>query len=192
MKKIILLFLSVLAFNYGQCQQTENVALPKTEQSVDAQLLTNPAIEVSSKTTAMTFEPEMTATAIEPKTEMATATKKASFKERMMTKYISRQIKKSESNTNPKAEKTNTIALIAGIAGIVSVVSIFVGLGIVGLLAALAAIIMGFIGKGQINDGRGSGKGWAITGIVGGILYFFLLLLAVVFVASLLGGTLGK
>ncbi len=188
MKKITLLLLSVLAFNYGQCQQTENVASSKTEKSVDVQSLTNSIIEMAPKTTAMTFEPEIATTAVEPKVEMAT--KKASFKERMMTKYISRQIKKSESNTaNPKAGDTNKVALIGGIAGIVSVVTLFLSsLAGIGALFAIAAIIMGFVGKSQIQDGKGTGKGWAITGIVGGILYFFLLLLAVVFIASLLSG----
>ncbi len=192
MKKIVLLLLSVLAFNYGQCQQTENVASSKTEKSVDVQPLTNSNIEMALKTTAMTFEPEMTAATVAPKVETATAPK-ASFKERMMTKYLNRQIKKSESNTaNPKAGDTNKVALIGGIAGIVSVVTIFLSsLAGIGALFAIAAIIMGFVGKSQIQDGKGTGKGWAITGIVGGILYFFLLLLAVVFIASLLNG-LGK
>ncbi|MFN4147592.1 MAG: DUF4190 domain-containing protein [Runella sp.] len=122
--------------------------------------------------------------------EVATTTsstpQKMTFKQRMVSKVVAKRLEKM---TKPKAGQTNKIALIAGIAGIASLIFLFIpSVGVVSLLLALAAIIMGFVGRAQIKRDGGTGNGWAITGIVAGFLVFFLVLLGVLLVASLLGG----
>ncbi|MFN8348753.1 MAG: DUF4190 domain-containing protein [Spirosomataceae bacterium] len=116
-----------------------------------------------------------------------TAVKKPTLQERMFRKMLTKQIEKKQSGTRPKAGKTNTVSLLSGIAGIVGLVLLFTGTGAISLVLGAAAIIMGFVGKAQIRRNDERGVGWAITGIVSGILIYFLLLLAVLFIASLLG-----
>jgi Domain of unknown function (DUF4190) len=115
------------------------------------------------------------------------AAKKQTLKERMLKKVLIKRIEKMQSGTKPKAGSTNMVSLISGIAGILAIVLLLTSVAGLSLLLAAAAIIMGFVGKAQIRRTGERGVGWAITGIVSGILIFFLLLLAVVFIATLFG-----
>ena len=49
-------------------------------------------------------------------------------------------------------------------------------------------MIMGFVGKGQIKRNGDRGMGWALVGIIGGLLILILFLVVVVWAASILGG----
>jgi hypothetical protein len=120
-------------------------------------------------------------------TAQAASGKKFVLKQRLLQKMLVKHIEKKQNSAKPKARKTNTVSLLSGIAGIVGLVLLFTSAGAIALVLAAAAIIMGFVGKAQIRRNDEAGVGWAITGIVSGILIFFLLLLAVLFIASLLG-----
>lgn len=113
--------------------------------------------------------------------------KKQTLKQRVLGKVLAKRIGKMQNGTQPKAGSTNLVALLSGIAGLLSIVLLLTSLGALSILLAAAAIIMGFVGKAQIRRTGERGVGWAITGIVSGILIFFLLLLAIVFIATLFG-----
>ncbi len=122
-----------------------------------------------------------------PAVSKETSPQKLTFKERTLGKVLTKRIEKMQNRTKPKAGTTNAVALISGIAGLLGLVLLFTSAGAVSFLLGAAAIIMGFVGKAQIRRNDDRGIGWAITGIVSGILIFFILLLAVLFIASLLG-----
>ncbi len=102
------------------------------------------------------------------------------------------------------AQKNNSLALTAGILGIASIVVsalgflvnfVLPGVGLcgcgLGLLAAIAGLVLGFIGQSQLKSRPAEkGKGWAITGIVIGIVSILsicvFIVLAVVFGATFL------
>ncbi|WP_428667722.1 DUF4190 domain-containing protein [Runella sp.] len=113
--------------------------------------------------------------------------KKLTLKERVFGKMLTKRIEKMQNGTAPKANKTNTVALLSGIAGLAGLVLLLTSAGAISILLGAVAIIMGFVGKAQIRRTGEAGVGWAITGIVSGIIIFFILLLAVLFIASLLG-----
>lgn len=153
----------VLAANGNNSAAYENrVELPTTAASKAANAQLAKSLSVSNEASA----------------------KKQTLKERMMKKVLTKRIEKMQSGTKPKAGSTNMVSLISGIAGILAIVLLLTSVAGLSLLLAAAAIIMGFVGKAQIRRNGERGVGWAITGIVSGILIFFLLLLAVVFIAS--------
>ena len=84
----------------------------------------------------------------------------------------------SQYQTQPPYEKQK-INIFALIGFVVACVSLLINLwGIVGI----AALILSIIGVSQINQGQGSGKGFAIAGsIIGGIsvIYGFIVLLII-------------
>lgn len=116
-----------------------------------------------------------------------TSARKLTLKQRMLGKMLTKRIEKMQSSTAPKANGTNTVSLLAGIAGLVGLVLLLTSAGAISILLGAVAIVMGFVGKAQIKRTGEGGVGWAITGIVSGIIIFFILLLAVLFIASLLG-----
>jgi hypothetical protein len=149
---------------------SENVIDISTENMADVKIATTDVTKQTTKSVS----------------KVAT-TKKPSFKEKMIGKVVSKRIQKMSNGATVQEGKTNTMALISGVAGLLGLGLLFVpSLGAVAILLGLGAIITGFIGKSQIKRSGEKGNGWAITGIVSGILIFFILLLAVVFVASLL------
>ncbi len=68
--------------------------------------------------------------------------------------------------------KVNMFAVAAGVLGIVATVALlpFVGQYLVILLLPLTTIILGVLGLVQAKKRGEAGKGWAIAGIIGGIL----------------------
>lgn len=145
-------------------------------------------IDISAENTADLKESntDVTKQATERVSNVATP-KKQSFKEKVIGKVVARRIQKMSNGTTPQAGKTNTLALISGIAGLLGLVLLFIpSVSVISILLGLGAIITGFVGKSQLRRNGERGNGWAITGIVSGILIFFILLLAVIFIASLL------
>jgi hypothetical protein len=87
------------------------------------------------------------------------------------------------------AQRNNSLALISMICGIGGLVLMFFcGLG---FLPAVAALILGFVGRSQINQSGGTqgGSGMALTGIItGGVA---IALSVIVFIIVLSTGVLG-
>lgn len=88
----------------------------------------------------------------------------------------------------PARPANNPLALASMICGIAGLVLMFCW---VGFLPAVAALIMGFIGRNQINQSGGAqgGSGMALTGIITGAIAVGLSLLIIV--VYLVTGTLG-
>lgn len=183
-------------FDYQQATpKATKVEVARTEAiaaanvAVDQPLMVSEFVPTTTNATPVaTTEVAMAST----KAVDAKSLRKSSFKQKVMQKIITAKINKANATAqSPKvAEGTNKLALIAGIAGIVSLVTLFIGssaLGLIGLLAALGAVVLGFVGKSQIKAGNGGGMGWALTGIIGGLLYFVLLLLAISLLAAAFG-----
>lgn len=113
------------------------------------------------------------------------ATQKPSFKEKIATKIIARKIQKTTGSKRPQADSINTMALLAGIFGILSIVLFWLTI-FLGILFAAASIVLGFIGKKQINEGNGTGRGWAITGIALGFVTLLITAIFAIIIVALL------
>lgn len=108
--------------------------------------------------------------------------RKLKFTERVALSIARKQVKKQQKAAAPGG-KLDTISLLAGIFGILTLPLLF--FGVVGALTALAALILGIIGLGRTpRDGFRSGKGFAITGVVIGGLYYILFLLAILIIVA--------
>jgi hypothetical protein len=104
----------------------------------------------------------------------------------------------------PSVRVNNNLAVAAGICGIGSIVTQLLGLGLatvdpstanicIGIAgwAWLAGIVLGIVGLVQIKRHPGQkGKGWAITGIVLGILRICIVAVSVLFLAGPSIGTI--
>ncbi|TAF96838.1 MAG: DUF4190 domain-containing protein [Cytophagia bacterium] len=203
MKKM-LLSLALLSV-FASCQRTQYASIPapkfehfestpvapkaatavavETPITVEAAAPTVEAMAEATATTSSVAETKAAATSTETK-----VAPKLTFKQRVLAKVVSRKLQKMQRNApNAEGGKTNTLALVSAIAGVLGLVLFFVLPG-VGILLSLGAIILGFVGKSQIKKNDERGMGLAITGIVTGFLTFFILLLAVAFIASLLAG----
>ncbi|WP_298354352.1 DUF4190 domain-containing protein [Runella sp.] len=77
------------------------------------------------------------------------------------------------------------MALLAGIFGILSVV-LFLLTIVLGILFAAASIILGFIGKKQVSEGNGTGRGWSITGIALGFVTLLITAIFAIIIIALL------
>ncbi|TAE38783.1 MAG: DUF4190 domain-containing protein [Runella slithyformis] len=201
--KNIFLSLALLSV-FASCQRTQYASIPapkfehfesapvapkaatvavETPITVEAAAPTVEAMDEATATTSSVAETKAAATSTETK-----VAPKLTFKQRVLAKVVSRKLQKMQRNApNAEGGKTNTLALVSAIAGVLGLVLFFVLPG-VGILLSLGAIILGFVGKSQIKKNDERGMGLAITGIVTGFLTFFILLLAVAFIASLLAG----
>lgn len=116
---------------------------------------------------------------------------KSPLSNKLVQKIITKRVQKlQQKSVSPKADKTNTIALISAIAAVVGLGLLFIpgGAAALSIVLGLAAMIMGFVGKGQIKRNGDRGMGWALVGIIGGLLILILFLVVVVWAASILGG----
>lgn|GEM_PF-2577031 len=111
--------------------------------------------------------------------------KKPSFKEKTAKKIIARKIQKATTGKRLQSDSVNTMALLAGIFGILSVVLFFLTI-VLGILFAAASIILGFIGKKQVSEGNGTGRGWAITGIALGFVTLLITAIFTIIIIALL------
>jgi|AntRauTorckE5430_2_1112549.scaffolds.fasta_scaffold01125_3 hypothetical protein len=142
--------------------------LPETASAALA-----PAVAVSVETPA--------ATDLSRKAMEAKLGRKLKFTERIALGIARKQVKKQRTAAAPGGQ-LDTVSLLAGIFGILTLPLLF--LGAAGALTALAALILGIIGLGRTReDGFRNGKGFAITGVVIGGLYFLLLLLVIGLIA---------
>jgi hypothetical protein len=57
---------------------------------------------------------------------------------------------------------------------------------VLGILFAAASIILGFIGKKQVSEGNGTGRGWAITGIALGFVTLLITAIFAIIIIALL------
>lgn len=83
------------------------------------------------------------------------------------------------------AQQNNSLALISMICGIAGLVLMFF-CGI-GFLPAVAALILGFVGRSQINQSGGAqgGSGMALTGIItGGVAVALSVIVFIIFLAT--------
>ena len=97
----------------------------------------------------------------------------------------------------PAKPKNNTMAMVSFISGLGTFLLVCLSAAVnfmsfISMLGSLVAVITGAIGLGQIKKSNGAegGRGFAITGLVLGILFFLLSCLLIVFF-FVLAGALG-
>lgn len=132
----------------------------------------------SARPTEYQYHPEVLKTKVN-------SSNKPSFKENIAKKVIARKVQKLTSGKRVQSESVNTMALLAGIFGILSIVLFWLTI-VLGILFAIASIILGFIGKKQISEGNGTGRGWAISGIALGFVTILLTAIFAILIIALL------
>ena len=151
-------------------QPTASESLPAT--AAETQAISNTEVLVVSNNSITITNPK------------ANATKKPTFKQRLVAKVVARKMQKMQKS----AEKSqmNTLALLSGISGILGVLLLVV-FPLIGLALALFAIIGGFVSRSQVKKSGERGIGWSIAGIALGFLVFFFVLLGILLLLGLIG-----
>lgn len=201
MKNVFSLFALVVIFSACQRTQYATIPAPKFEhfesskpvQTVPKMDVPEPVVEASvaapveaSAEVVNSSSGTSENNSVAASSSSSSAPQKLTFKQRVVTKMLTRKMVKIQKAQKANAAgKTNTLSIISAGAGVAGLVLFFI-YPFVGILLALAAVILGFVGKSQIKRNDERGMGWAITGIVTGFLTFFILLLAVAFIAALL------
>jgi Domain of unknown function (DUF4190) len=210
MKKISLVLILV-SLVLGSCTRNNYVSnipkqkfdyqesTPKTQIVTDAEISFTETKQTVSEVIIEKERANVVAEKVSPEVSLASSNskniKKLTFKQRLVKKIVESKIKKVDAmKASPKSleDGTNGLALTSGILGIFAIIGLLLStipalaiFGTLSILAAIAAIVFGFISKSQIKAGKGSGLGWAITGIVLGIVHIFFIILAVTLIVSL-------
>lgn len=107
--------------------------------------------------------------------------RKLKFKERIVYGILKRKVKRQQKR-QARGGPVDGLALGSFIAGLLTLVLLLVS-SPVSLLTGLVALILGIVGLGRFrrNPEFRTGKGYAIAGIAigGGLIFFFLLVLAI-------------
>jgi hypothetical protein len=182
--------------HYTSGPVSKPIAAPNFETSA----ATAPSPEIiASSTPAFTFPisestsgsiVETKVNAVSSNTNSANPNTKTTQKQRVVKRFVERKITKmsAQQNSNPKARRSDGIAVTSFIAAILGIVGLFTT-GWLFLIGMVAAIVLGFIGLGRIRRSNGElgGRGWAIGGLVLGFIELLLLILGVLFVAAFIG-----
>lgn len=198
MKKLSIALLVILLFNWS-CQRRNHIQhipppnykyfddqsktllsskqeISITEKQNETPLQTDPGILTATADNDLTIfstSQKEVYPVIKKNSTTSVVAKKPSFKERALKKIVARKVQKATAGKRAQSDSLNTMALLAGIFGILSIVLFWLTF-VLGIVFAIASIILGFIGKKQVSEGNGTGRGWAITGIVLGAVTIFL------------------
>jgi len=117
--------------------------------------------------------------------------KKLNFIEKATAKLMVKRFKKQQEKHNEKEANGNNknLAIVSFITGIASLLLILVPvIGFLFIPAAIIAVVFGVIArkKARGNPEVYGGKGFALAGLICGIVSLALLLLGIIFVAALL------
>lgn len=214
MKKLA--YLPVMALLFTACQKQNyatsipaptfnhytsgSVSKPITESNVEANATTALSPEIIAPSTPAFTSPiseSISGSTNETKASVVTSTSKATtsspktpLKQRMINRFVERKITKMsiQQNSAPKAKRTDGVSVISFIAAVLGIVGLFTT-GWLFLIGMVGAIVLGFVGLSRIRHSGGElgGRGWALAGLILGFVELLLLILSVVFIASIIG-----
>lgn len=213
MKKLA--YLPVMALLFTACQKqnyvssipapkfnyyaSESVSKPSAAPVFEASTATVPPSEIiASSAPASPIAESSSVSSMETQVNEATSNTtlsnnhrtKTTLKQRVINRFVERKITKMsiQQNSAPKAKRTDGVSVTSFIAAVLGIVGLFTT-GWLFLIGMVAAIVLGFVGLSRIRHSSGElgGRGWALTGLILGFVELLLLIISVVFVATIIG-----
>lgn len=119
------------------------------------------------------------------KIQTSTNQAKAGFRQRLLTKLVTKKVQKLQAKAKRTADsrRTEPISVVSFIAGFLALLDILlIGNGLLFLLGTIVAIVFGFVGLSKINrhSSEYKGRGFAITGLSLGFFGLLLLIIALI------------